>query len=314
MEKVLTLEVATEADAESIRNLMVEVEQDETNRWYEKDERPIIPGYNSINMQIYHTWNNNYYKIMYEEVLIGVVLISSTGREHGRIDRFYIKPNIQNKGIGSKVLRIIEEMHPRVKNWTLDTAQKSPRNHKFYEKNGYIKMEEDEDERYYQKLVSTSLESTYRMQKDQDLRDQNFRECKMDNIDVYDTSIKNSKFTNVNSQSILFQNSNISKSRFTNVNLSDTVFGDSRMNNVEICHVSLAGAFIHDTNLGWQEKKEPLRLERCELMESSISNSNLQKVSISNCNIEGMTIDGILVTDLMHAYSYITNETKSSTE
>lgn len=313
MEKVLRLEVATEADAESIRSLMVEVERDETSRWYEKDERPIIPGYNSINMQTYHTWNNNYYKIMYDAVLIGVILIAYTGREHGRIDRFYIKPNIQNKGIGSKVLGLIEAMYPMVKIWTLDTAQKSLRNHKFYEKNGYIKMGEDEQERYYQKLVNTSLKSTFKTQENSDLSNQNFRECRMDNIDVYDTSINNTTFTNVNSQSILFQNSNMTKSRFTNVNLSDTVFGDSKMTHVEICHVSLAGAFIHDTNLGWQGKKEPLRLERCELMESSISDSNLKNVSISNCNIEGMTIDGILVTELIQVYRDITNGKRDST-
>ena len=74
------------------------------------------------------------------------------------------------------------------------------------------------------------------------------------------------------------------------------------MSSIEICHASLANAYIHDTNLDFEEKKLPLTIERCELTNSKIVSSNLQNLSISSCNIEGMTIDGILVSDLINLY------------
>ena len=75
------------------------------------------------------------------------------------------------------------------------------------------------------------------------------------------------------------------------------------MNKIEICHASLADAYIHDTNLEFQEKKVPLTIERCELINSRIIDSNLQNLSICNCNIEGMTIDGILISDIIKLYN-----------
>jgi len=302
MDDTIRLDIAIESDAEEIRNLMVEVESDEANRWYINGERPFIPGYASIDMQKYHMWQNKYYKIIYNGKLAGVLLIAYTGREHARVDRLYLNPRIQNKGLGSQVIKMMEEMHPMVTLWTLDTVQKSPRNHRFYEKNGYIKIGEDEKERYYQKKINNAVDHKYIVQQKKDFKDQSFRECDMRNIDVYETNIKDSSFTNVSLYNTLYQNSNISKSRFSNVNLSDAVIGDSNMNNIEICHVSLAKAYIHDTNLDLHEKKASIKIERCELMNGTISDSNLKNVSISNCNIEGMIIDGLLVSDLIRLY------------
>lgn len=84
--------------------------------------------------------------------------------------------------------------------------------------------------------------------------------------------------------------------------MSGSVFGDSNMNKTEICHVSLADAYIHDTNLGFQGEKVPLTMERCELTNSTIVDSNLENLSICNCNIEGMKIDGIIISDLINIY------------
>lgn len=148
----------------------------------------------------------------------GVLLISHTGREHARIDWFYIDPEFQNRGIGGKVITIIEEMYPMVNIWTLDTIQKSIRNHYFYEKNGYEKIGETEEERYYCKTIGDSI------------------------------------------------------------------------------------------NLGFQEEKIPLTMERCELINSKIIDSNLQNLSIDNCNIEGMTIDGLLVSDLINVYNNVAKD------
>lgn len=51
--------------------------------------------------------------------------------------------------------------------------------------------------------------------------------------------------------------------------------------------------------------------KRCELINSKIIDSNLQNLSISKRNIEGMTIDGILVSDIINLYK-ATLKTKDS--
>lgn len=302
MSEKIRLEVALEADAEQIRNMMVEVERDETDRWYGNGERPFIPGYASVDMQKYHMWDKRYYKIIYNEVLAGVLLISYTGREHARVDRLYINPIFQDKGIGSKVINLMEEMYPMVKIWTLDTIQKSIRNHCFYEKNGYVKVGEDEEDRYYRKIIGDTNNDSYAFHSNGDYSNQNFRQCNMRNVDIYSVNMCNSRFSYLNLENVIFQNAYIAKSRFTNVNMSGSILGDSNMNKIEICHVSLADAYIHDTNLGFQAEKVPLTIERCELINSRIIDSNLQNLSIKNCNIEGMTIDGVLVSDLIKIY------------
>lgn len=303
MKKDLRLEIATEMDAEEIRDLMVKVEEDETSKFYETGNRPFIPGYDSIEMQKYHMWDRKYYKILIKSVLRGVILISSTGRNHARIDRLYIDPEIQGEGVGARVISIIEKMYPNVKIWTLDTSQQSKRNHYFYEKNGYKLIDEDDEERYYQKLISDKTSELDDDEFEGDFTNKNFKDCYFQHTDFYNSDFNNASFSNLNLSHTTYLNSNLTNSRFTNSNMSKTVFGDSNMNDMEICHVSLAGAYLHDTNLGFGDAKRPLMIERCELTNSTMKNSNLQNLSIENCHIAGMRINGILVTELLNTYN-----------
>lgn len=47
-------------DCEAIKELMVEVWNDEHERWFQGKEGPRIPGYDSVKMQEYHRWDNQY--------------------------------------------------------------------------------------------------------------------------------------------------------------------------------------------------------------------------------------------------------------
>lgn len=303
MKKNIRLELAMEEDATQIRDLMIEVERDEAARWYEEGERPFIPGFDSAAMQKYHMWDGNYFKVLKDEVLVGVVLVSHTGREHARIDRLYISPTGQGSGTGSKVLELVEQLYPKVILWTLDTTQKSPRNHHFYEKNGYSLVSENEEERYYEKVIGERTSENEEFIVGKDFQKVNFRNCNLENTDFYGGSLKKTHFTNMNLSQQTYQNSNLRNNRFTNTNMSGSVLADSNLNNIEICHVSLAGAHIHDTNLGWYEtKKVPLVMDNCELIDSRIINSNLKNLAIENCNMDGMTINGFLVTELLDFY------------
>ncbi|MHC1748937.1 MAG: GNAT family N-acetyltransferase [Cellulosilyticaceae bacterium] len=303
MDKELGLELVLAKDCENIRNIMIEIYEDEKTKWFKNGNSPYIPGYNSVAMQLYHTWDNKYYKIIYNNEIVGVTLISCTGREHARIDRLYILPQYQGIGIGSEILKLIEKLFPNVNHWSLDTIQQSSRNHHFYEKNGYVLIDEDEEDRYYHKVINKDLELQKYYWGNLDLSKYNFRRCNMKSVDFYDLDMSYSRFCNINLSENIYLNSCLINNRLTNVNMRNSIFADSKMDKVEICHVSLSGAYLHDINLDIDDADCNLVIERCKLNNSTIVESNLQNLCIENCNVEGMTINGIKVVDMLKCYN-----------
>ncbi|MBN1040274.1 GNAT family N-acetyltransferase [Clostridium botulinum] len=306
MNEELKVEPIILSEAEKIRDIMVKIVENESLKWFKNGEKPFIPNYNSIDMQRYHTWDKKYYKIIYSNDIVGVILVYYTGREHARIDRFYILPEYQNRGIGSKVIKMIEELFQEVNLWSLDTIQQSPRNHHFYEKNGYVLIGQDINERYYCKEKNKDAKKGEDYLYSKDFFDNKFRECNMKNVDLYESNMSNAKFSNMNLSGNIYANSNLSESRFTNTNMSCTTFGDSNMSDIEICHASLSGSYIHDINLNLDKENCSIIIERCELTNSKIIDSNLQNLRIEDCNIQGMVINGIKVIDMIEAYKKYT--------
>ncbi len=81
-----------------------------------------------------------YFKILLKDEVIGGLYIDVIGQGHYQIEDFCIHPRHQSKGYGKQVLKLIEEMHPQAKIWTLATPSYSVRNQHLYETMGYRKM------------------------------------------------------------------------------------------------------------------------------------------------------------------------------
>jgi hypothetical protein len=45
-------------------------------------------------------------------------------------------------GIGTKAIDFIENVYPHIKRWSLDTPYQNYKNHDFYERQGYVKVNE----------------------------------------------------------------------------------------------------------------------------------------------------------------------------
>ena len=88
------------------------------------------------NIKKYH-----HYTILYDDAIIGAIDVRGND-ERMHIDKVFISPTIQNKGIGTAAIHFLEEQFPNVKLWTLYTPYLSFRNHHFYEKFGYQKTKE----------------------------------------------------------------------------------------------------------------------------------------------------------------------------
>jgi uncharacterized protein YjbI with pentapeptide repeats len=99
-------------------------------------------------------------------------------------------------------------------------------------------------------------------------------------------------------------------SYFRDVAMTNVKITDANLSDLEIEGAQLGGAFIH--NIGGPPKdhpmydpnfvQRPLRFEDCDLHGSTITNCDLSDIAITNCNFAGMTINGILVEELLRNY------------
>jgi GNAT superfamily N-acetyltransferase len=82
-----------------------------------------------------------HYTIWFNHVIIGGIDIRK--KEHTLLlDKLFLANEYQNKGIGSKIMKLIEAEFPVIKVWRLYTPYLNTKNHHFYEKLGYKKIGE----------------------------------------------------------------------------------------------------------------------------------------------------------------------------
>ena len=76
--------------------------------------------------------------------VIGGAFVATFGK-NGEIGAIFLDPPHQRKGYGKQAMIRIEEMHPGVKRWKLETPAESFGLHAFYESLGYVKAGERKD-------------------------------------------------------------------------------------------------------------------------------------------------------------------------
>lgn len=101
-----------------------------------------------------------------------------------------------------------------------------------------------------------------------------------------------------------FHDVNLSGSDFNDVNFSRTKFHNINFSDIQISAAQIGGAtFKHigpppDKN-GKQAPQRPVTFEEAILCDSTFRKVDLSNVKITDCNLTGMTINGILVSDLL---------------
>ena len=107
-----------------------------------------------------------------------------------------------------------------------------------------------------------------------------------------------------------FEDLDLSGARFTNINLSKARFHDINFSDVHFSVAQLGGTVFTDIGLPphleeRNERQRPVTFEAATLCDSVFRKVDLSNVRIIDCNMAGMTIDGILVTDLLKAYQKV---------
>ncbi len=108
------------------------------------------------------------------------------------------------------------------------------------------------------------------------------------------------------------EHKDIAGSEFRHVNMSGTVFEDTDLSGAKFFNINLRGADIGAVdfggasfscmNTGEGHPKQPAVFNSIELDDCRIQNSFFRNTRIVNCDLTGMTIDGVLVTDMVKAY------------
>jgi len=103
----------------------------------------------------------------------------------------------------------------------------------------------------------------------------------------------------------------IDGSSFQDISAKNIKITDANLSDLEIEGAQIGGAYIH--NIGMppnghpfydpNARQRPVRFENCDLHGSTIINCNLENVVIDDCNLKGLKINGILLEELLKAYS-----------
>ncbi|MFS8354879.1 GNAT family N-acetyltransferase [Bacillus nitratireducens] len=303
----IRIEKASITDAEKLTEIKKRTFDEEAKKWLPNQENIIDyniqpPGYSSIEMTKYMIKELNYFKVIYNKTIVGGIIVTISGKSFGRIDRIFVDPDSQGKGIGSKVIDLIEKEFLNVRAWDLETSSRQLNNHYFYEKMGYQATFKTEDKYCYIKRIETLL-GIEKSVENEDISGTQYENCNMAKTECYQVTLEGSSFSNSNLMSSHINNCNLSHSKFHNIYFRNTLFADLNFSNSEMALVTLEGVRFIDTSLG--DEGNPITFERCNLKGSKIKNSNLRNVEIQQSDITGMKINDIPVADLLELYYHV---------
>ncbi|WP_195743191.1 GNAT family N-acetyltransferase [Bacillus cereus] len=306
---IISIEKATILDAEKLTEIMKRTFDEEAKRWLYGQGDVIDyniqpPGYSSVEMMKYSIEELDTYKVIMDEKVIGGIIVTISGKSYGRIDRIFVKPFLQGKGIGSRVIKLIEEKFPNIRIWDLETSSRQINNHHFYKKMGYEIIFKSEDEYCYVKRKNVDAVGE-NLIKNKDMKNGQYENCNLVNTEYYQVNLKNSAFVGSNIMHMNMSNCNISQSTFRNINFRNSSYADLNISGSKFNFVTLGGVQFRDTSLG--EDKDPISFDRCDLESTTIRSSNLKNIEIENCDITGMKINGISVEELLELYNRVKN-------
>lgn len=304
---IISIEKATILDAEKLTEIMIRTFDEEEKRWLcgqgdviDYNIQP--PGYSSVEMMRYSIEELDSFKVIVDDKIIGGIIVTISGKSYGRVDRIFVDPDYQGKGIGSHVIKLIEEEYQSIKIWDLETSSRQINNHHFYKKMGYEIIFKSEDEYCYVKRIHVgSVEEN--LIKNKDMKTGQYENCNLVNTEYYQVNLKNSAFVGSNIMHMNMSNCNVSQSKFRNINFRNSSYADLNLSGSKFNLVTLGGVQFKNTSLG--DEKEPILFDNCSLEGSTIHNSNLKNIEIENCDITGMKINGIQIEKLLELYNKV---------
>jgi len=135
-------EPATESDIPEITRVMTRAFDDDSRR-FRGVPRGGPPGYDTGDFLRKWMPEGTPYKVLEGDIVVGCFIVFQSYPEAGQnvLGTIFIDPDYQGRGIGSRSLQFVHDSFP-AHTWRLDTPGWATRNHHFYEKHDYRKIDE----------------------------------------------------------------------------------------------------------------------------------------------------------------------------
>lgn len=111
------------------------------------------PGYKSLEFHAKMAAQKHLYTLYHDGLIAGGAILFKEGT-HLHIGRIFIDPEYFRQGLGTKLMKIIENLYSDVVTITLDTPLWNVRTNSFYQKLGYEIEKKDHEFAYYIKRLS----------------------------------------------------------------------------------------------------------------------------------------------------------------
>lgn len=139
----LILQEAVEADSELLTEISRRAFHSDLCCGASSEGGP--PGYDSEDWQTKVITGTPYYKVVYEGEAVGGVIVVDNGDGHYYLARMLIDPDCQARGIELESVRLLFQLYPEAKKWTLETPAWNTRTRPFYGKLGFRIVGETEE-------------------------------------------------------------------------------------------------------------------------------------------------------------------------
>lgn len=117
------------------------------------------PGYESVEFHRRALAWGRVFKLVEDGKIVGGCIVSKGGPGHFAMQRIWLVPSAQGRGLGEAVMRWLEAEFPEASRWTLDTPEWNARTQRFYEKLGYRRVPSKEPGMvYYERRRSPQQE------------------------------------------------------------------------------------------------------------------------------------------------------------
>ena len=102
------------------------------------------PGYD--NGEFFQEWLFGYqwtvgYKASLDDRIVGAIIVWVFDTGKNILGSIFVDPEYQDRGVGTRTWAFIESTYPNTKTWQLETPSLATKNHRFYEKYGFRKVE-----------------------------------------------------------------------------------------------------------------------------------------------------------------------------
>ena len=133
----------SEADVPELTAVMTRAFDEDAKKHFDKDKGG-PPGYD--NGEFFREWLFGYqwtvgYKAILDGCIVGAIIVWIFDTGKNVLGTIFVDPEYQDRGMGTRTWEFVESTYPDTKTWQLETPSLATKNHHFYEKCGFRKVE-----------------------------------------------------------------------------------------------------------------------------------------------------------------------------